>query len=752
MMWTKRLTREQTSLAVVTLLAGALRFAWVGKDCLWLDEFNWLNWSTTPDILAAAPPMFPHSPFFALLMRPFAFLFESDFGLRLFPAAIGMAAVPLMYVLGKSLFNPGIGRTAAFLVAVCPIHVIYSRQYLPYTLLFLSVSLYAWLAYQSVGGKSNWLLAGVTLSVAASLYTHVYSIFSIGMVFFAIGAHLLLCSRNFPKFLKLSGAHFIGLLLYVPWGNYISLTKQTPIEAGAPSTESALYVFQSMMSSLWRGDQKADDLLTWPLLLLVLFLLLGSLACLKKHLLPFFIVLSWSVSWLGVFLVSRWVHYLFDGRYALGALPGLILLVAVGVCGLQSLTSELLPPFAKKRRWVPIVGRVIPAVLLAWNAGVLVHYYSAGPLEEYQPVLSWLALNAGREDTLITSIGRGKMICQRYSSDLAARMEDADPSNLLENVQDHLEKGERVWCLCRWAVPKPLQDWLDASKTPNVQMGGDVIFVCLLRPGLQQSQEGLDQLAREFLEGALKTFANHPTSILTKLGRLASKDSGGGPHARQYFEAAIRENEWRLWFAPTSYELHRLLADCHFAIEHFSEAGREYEAAERLVGGSRKTTSAELAQIAKIKEAEELQKAGRYLAAAEVYLDLYASSEPKEPYWWVMAAMMEAKQGNHPKSLALFSAIEKVHPESWYAASMHGEILLLDNRLDEAREAFGRASNINGADGHSLIRLGDIARAKRDRSAALGYYEKALALGGAFREEALTALRAMKQPQEKSDR
>ena len=81
-------------------------------------------------------------PLYWCIMRVWSGLFgESEIALRSFSVVCGVTTVPLMGMLGRRLFGPGTGLTAAALLAISPLSIELSDEVRCYALLHLLIVL-----------------------------------------------------------------------------------------------------------------------------------------------------------------------------------------------------------------------------------------------------------------------------------------------------------------------------------------------------------------------------------------------------------------------------------------------------------------------------------------------------------------------------------------------------------------------------------------------------------------------------------
>ncbi|MCX7014286.1 MAG: glycosyltransferase family 39 protein [Candidatus Sumerlaeota bacterium] len=139
---------------LITALAFLLRVPDLGRNGLWLDEVYVHNDTLRPfwHNLQFGSFHFVHF----LILKPFLFLHDSPFFLRLPSALSGVLAVPLMYLAVRRLLGGGVAGGAALLLAVSPFAVHYSHDanYYSNEILLCVCALYFLLRFRST---HSWL-------------------------------------------------------------------------------------------------------------------------------------------------------------------------------------------------------------------------------------------------------------------------------------------------------------------------------------------------------------------------------------------------------------------------------------------------------------------------------------------------------------------------------------------------------------------------------------------------------------------
>jgi 4-amino-4-deoxy-L-arabinose transferase-like glycosyltransferase len=145
---------------VVALLGGLLRFYGYDRLSLWLDEGFTVMFARMPwdQVLGLRGAYDPHPPLYYALVKLASVLAPEVSAGRLLSVVAGTLAIPVVYVLGRKLFNPWAGLAASASMALAPLHVWYSQEARQYALTFLLVAL-SYYALLSFYREPQWLWA-----------------------------------------------------------------------------------------------------------------------------------------------------------------------------------------------------------------------------------------------------------------------------------------------------------------------------------------------------------------------------------------------------------------------------------------------------------------------------------------------------------------------------------------------------------------------------------------------------------------
>lgn len=166
--------RQAMLLWAIVGVGALLRLATLGAQSLWLDEglSYWIANRSLSDLIDYLAHHDTHPPLHYLLLQPMIALGGSEWLLRLPSAVAGIIAIPLLYALGRELFDGPTGLVAALLLAVSPLHIWHAQEARMYALvavLTLAATLFAARAVRT-GRRLDW--AGLVLCQVGALWSN----------------------------------------------------------------------------------------------------------------------------------------------------------------------------------------------------------------------------------------------------------------------------------------------------------------------------------------------------------------------------------------------------------------------------------------------------------------------------------------------------------------------------------------------------------------------------------------------------
>lgn len=175
----RRPTLALWALLAITLIGAALRIYDLGTESYWVDEIYTLR-RVARSIrgLGALFLSLEQAPTYYILARGWvALVGTGEAALRALSVVAGVAAIPLLALVGRDLFGRRVGLIAAVLLAISPVALLHSQSARPYSLYLLATlaSYWALLRLLRQGRPRDGVLyAAATLFL---IYTHYYGFF-----------------------------------------------------------------------------------------------------------------------------------------------------------------------------------------------------------------------------------------------------------------------------------------------------------------------------------------------------------------------------------------------------------------------------------------------------------------------------------------------------------------------------------------------------------------------------------------------
>ncbi len=168
--------RRYLWLGLILVLSTALRLVRLGGQSFWWDEVY--SATLAAKSLETVIPRFGQTPtLYHVLLHFWMYLGRSDAIIRLLSAITGIAAVWVMYLLGRRLLGDRQGLLAALLVAFSPFHVWYSQEARMYSLLILLSTASLLFFVKLLQERGGWSALWWVLTTGLAVYTHYYAAF-----------------------------------------------------------------------------------------------------------------------------------------------------------------------------------------------------------------------------------------------------------------------------------------------------------------------------------------------------------------------------------------------------------------------------------------------------------------------------------------------------------------------------------------------------------------------------------------------
>ncbi|MGZ4846316.1 MAG: glycosyltransferase family 39 protein [Halobacteriota archaeon] len=159
-----------------------------------------------------------HPPLYYITLHYWIHLFgASEFAVRFLSVLFGVAAIPMIYLLGCSLFDKQVGLASAFILAFSSFNIQYSQEARMYSLMVLLALVSMYCFARLLKRQSYAISAGYVLFTALLLYTHVVALAVViaQNIFIVL---LVLLSREQTIGLRSWVTHqALVIALFIPW-------------------------------------------------------------------------------------------------------------------------------------------------------------------------------------------------------------------------------------------------------------------------------------------------------------------------------------------------------------------------------------------------------------------------------------------------------------------------------------------------------------------------------------------------------
>jgi mannosyltransferase len=387
-------------LALITSLAGVLRFHSLAAKSFWFDEgvsvaIARLDWYNFARILWRREA---NMSLYYLLLHYWLYFGSSEYFVRTLSVLFAIASVPATYLLGRRLFDSRVGLTAAALVAVNAYHVQYSQEARSYSLMVLLCvlsSLYFLKCLDEPSGRNRALY--VVSSVLA-----VYAQFFSGLLLIAHWISLTFLDReqSVAQIRRTRNDWRWIALLVSPAVVFVATTGTGPLRWVQRPGPKDLWVFALHLAG------NGGPLLLGACVAACLTALLPGLHRVRR--VPWeswryrFLVL-WLVFPVLLILGLSLVKPFFVPRYFIFCLPALLLLVACGVARLG-------------RSWL-MVPTALFFLVLSFRGSM--GYYKQDldiRRDDWRAATSYLLTHAEPGDGLLFHVPMGRMPFEFYRS------------------------------------------------------------------------------------------------------------------------------------------------------------------------------------------------------------------------------------------------------------------------------------------------------------------------------------------------
>ena len=351
---TQEAARHRLLLLLGILVGFGLRIFRLGGESLWYDETVsvFLAQRSVPELIAHTARDI-HPPGYYLLLHAWQALVHPSLAhglefLYAWPSLFfGLLLLPLLYVLGRKLFNPQVGLLALWLAGVNPFHIWYSQEVRMYTLGAALGLLALWAVIRwwgTEGTRARLWLALYALAAGAGLYTLYYFAFLlVGInalvllwLAWSRGSRQTAPGRNLGPWILAQAA---ALLLWSPWWPvFWRQITQPPVPPWRTPVGLGSVLVEALAGLLVGQTPPGGELWPWALLsggLLLLALIRGGRA--ERADVPWpalSLTLVFVVPGLAIVILSALLTPLYHVRYLFTYAPVMVVVLALAVWGL----------------------------------------------------------------------------------------------------------------------------------------------------------------------------------------------------------------------------------------------------------------------------------------------------------------------------------------------------------------------------------------------------------------------------------
>lgn len=482
----------------IVIVAAGMRLYGLDKQSLWYEEvyeekaFQRLFLGDKTIVAPDTPPLNSFFIFFITKIFP-----DSSFALRMIPFTFGLMSVPLLFVLGRELFNERVGLIASFLLAISPFHIWHSQDARMYALqwMFALISLIYFVRALEKPYLKNYI--GYVISTVAGLYTIQLTIFLVGLQ----ALYLLLFLRKYKdQFYKWISVFSVTVVLYLPWIIYYlksSIDHPSGVQKKVNLIVKLSYTIFVYCTGYSIGpsvrelhiDQSMSvvrpylaEIMSIMILYGILFIL-GLWSIRKDHTRLVFLFLLQTVPIIGVLTISKIMpHIAYNVRYTGIALFGFLIFISKGIERLRLLKSKT-------------IGIILTVTALVMIAGFSVYSYTNYQFdkryqkEDIRGAVAYIKEEKREGDTFLCIVNAG--VFNRYSKgDPQCKgfpMAAKDDKKMVDvEMRKRVEGKKRLWLVLsrEWYAGKIgyyIKAWLDTNYKEIKQLHKGVTEIANVR-------------------------------------------------------------------------------------------------------------------------------------------------------------------------------------------------------------------------------------------------------------------------------
>lgn len=395
-------------LAVLLATSLVLRLPFLGSMSLWLDEIWSIGTSRMPwrSVLWVITHQDSNASLYYALLHAWMRLGSGEAAVRSLSVLLGVATLPVLYMLGNRLLGKPAGFIASLLLAVNQFHIAASQEARSYSLLVLLITISTLLFVRCIERPlgRNWL--GYVLASVLAIYAHVFAVLVLAS---HLASVLFLRRQEVPWKKLLASTAMIGALAS-PVGILILNRMQEPSAPLAwvhkPTFGTVCRVFWSLSGGTFglRSALVVGMLLTTSYFVVCLIALLDGMKVWRasgRSFAAWRLGLPFSCLMIPITLslAVSFVKPVFVDRYLIICLPALTLMAAKGI---QSI----------KPRWsaVAVAASIASLAIVA----TVPYYQFRSHNREWKTATGYILEQAQPGDAIIFFVAPGRLLFDYY--------------------------------------------------------------------------------------------------------------------------------------------------------------------------------------------------------------------------------------------------------------------------------------------------------------------------------------------------
>ena len=403
----QKITTYGIALLGIVLIGAFLRVYHLGTQSIWFDEAYSVGLSSlsVPQIVqAAAADVQP--PLYYLLLHYWMMAFgTSESAVRLLSVLFGVLAIPMIYVVGRQLFNKETGLVGALILALSSFNIYYSQETRMYSLMALLALLSMYFFWRFLRQSNLVSSVGYVLSTTLLVYTHYYGFFVVIAENFYVVTLLLLSKNRTYKLKHWVALQAIVVALFVPWvavligqiSRRITRVNLAPPTLATISHTFIVYSGTALLVALFLGlsvlslftYQKVRGSMDWKAPLKALQSYAWKVRIANVEPVYFLAVWLFAINIIP-FIISRFSAPIYSyslERYAIAGAVALYLLVAKGINNINHRYTK-----------VAVIG-----IIIVLSAANLQPYYTSITKPQAREATSFIDANLKSGDIVLVS-------------------------------------------------------------------------------------------------------------------------------------------------------------------------------------------------------------------------------------------------------------------------------------------------------------------------------------------------------------